>query len=66
MVIRGEREKRRATSKSEEKAGDIIWVRLPSTHIMVIRGERERRGEQRAKVRSKLVILYGLDYRQPI
>ena len=45
MVIRGEREERRATSKSEEQAGDIIRVRLPSTHIMIIRGEREREEE---------------------
>ena len=29
VVIRGEREKGRATSKSEKQAGDIIWVRLP-------------------------------------
>ena len=29
MVIRGEREKGKATSKSEKQAGDIIGVRFP-------------------------------------
>ena len=31
------------TSKSEKQAGDIIYVRLLSTHIMVISREREER-----------------------
>ena len=42
------------TSRREEQAGEIIWVRSLSTHIMVINLERERedrrvtsrRGEQ--------------------
>ena len=40
------------TSRREEQAGDIMKVRSPSTHIMVISREREerrvtsRRGEQ--------------------
>ena len=52
-----QREERRVISRRGKQAGDIMWVRLPAPHIMVISRERERAGEP-----SKLVILCGLDY----
>ena len=50
-----------ATTSSNSIQQNDIYI-----HIMVISGERERRGEQRAKARSKAgVIIYGLETVNP-
>ena len=43
-----QREKRRVISRRGKSAGDIMWVRLPAPHIMVISRERENRRDQQA------------------